>query len=204
MAAGPPKPLGQELTKGFWEENPVFVLALGLCPILAVTTTVSNAIGMGLAATTVLLGSNTIVSLVKGFVPKGIRIPIFIVIIASFVTMVEIMMKAYAPEMNKSLGIFVPLIVVNCVILGRAEGFASKSGAGRSLLDGLGIGIGFTIALTILAFIRELSGGGTILGRSVGDWFKPASVMILAPGAFIVLGLLLAFFNLGKIKRGEL
>jgi H+/Na+-translocating ferredoxin:NAD+ oxidoreductase subunit E len=180
------------------------VLALGLCPILAVTTTVSNAIGMGLAATTVLLGSNTIVSLVKGFVPKGIRIPIFIVIIASFVTMVEIMMKAYAPEMNKSLGIFVPLIVVNCVILGRAEGFASKSGAGRSLLDGLGIGIGFTIALTILAFIRELSGGGTILGRSVGDWFKPASVMILAPGAFIVLGLLLAFFNLGKIKRGEL
>jgi electron transport complex protein RnfE len=198
------KPLGQELTKGFWLENPVFVLALGLCPILAVTTSVTNALGMGMAATTVLLGSNTIVSIVRKLVPKEIRIPIFIVVIASFVTMVEILMKAYAPAMNKSLGIFVPLIVVNCVILGRAEGFASKNGLGRSILDAFGIGIGFTIALVMLGFIRELTGSGTILGRSIGPWFKPAAVMIGAPGAFIVLGLLLAWFNRGKIKRGEL
>jgi electron transport complex protein RnfE len=204
MAASSTKPLTRELTKGFWEENPVFVLVLGLCPILAVTTTVTNALGMGMAATTVLLGSNSIVSIIKKFVPKEIRIPIYIVVIASFVTMVEILMKAYAPEMNKSLGIFVPLIVVNCMILARAEAFASKQGLGRSVLDAIGIGAGFTIALVMIAFVRELTGAGTILGRSIGSWFKPASVMILAPGAFIVLGLLLAWFNYGKVRRGEL
>jgi electron transport complex protein RnfE len=197
-----PKPLGQELTKGLWAENPVFILALGLCPILAVTTTVTNALGMGLAATTVLLGSNTIVALVKGFVPKEIRIPIFIVVIASFVTMVEILMKAYAPDLNRSLGIFVPLIVVNCMILGRAEAFASKESIGRSVLDAFGTGAGFTIALTILAFIRELTGAGTVFGLSIGEWFKPATVMAQAPGAFIVLGLLLGWFNWRKQQRG--
>jgi electron transport complex protein RnfE len=203
MATSPARSLPQELTKGFWKENPIFVLVLGICPTLAVTTSVENALGMGLAATTVLVGSNLMISLLKGFVPKEIRIPIFIVVIASFVTMVEILMKAYSPDLNRALGIFVPLIVVNCIILGRAEAFASKNGVLRSVLDGLGIGVGFSIALSMIAFLRELTGSGAILGRSIGGWFKPASVMIGAPGAFLVVGLLLAWFQRNRLRRGE-
>ena len=186
----------KELTKGIYKENPIFRLALGLCPVLAVSTSIENALGMGMAATFVLLCSNIIVSLVRKGVPPKIRIPIFIVIIATFVTLVEMLMEAYQPALFKSLGIFVPLIVVNCIILGRAEAFASRNGVGYPILDAIGMGIGFTAGLTVIAAFRELLGDGKLLGFPImPSSFEPVIIMILAPGAFITMGLLLALSN---------
>ena len=185
-----------ELTKGLYKENPVFRLALGLCPTLAVSTSIENSLGMGVAALFVLLGSNIIVSLIRKAVPPKIRIPVYIVIIATFVTIAEMLMQAFSPELHKSLGIFVPLIVVNCIILGRAEAFAGKNTLGRSILDALGMGIGFTLALVLLGFFRELLGSGKLFGIPVlGTTYQPVLLMILPPGAFLTLGLFLGFFN---------
>jgi len=191
--------LFQEFSKGFLKENPVFVMALGLCPTLAVTSSVENAIGMGLAATFVLVFSNMIVSLIKNFIPSKIRIPAYIVVIASFVTIVDMVMHAYVPAIHKNLGLFIPLIVVNCIILGRAEAFASKNTLLRSLIDGLGMGLGFTLALIVIGGIREVLGAGQFLGFSVlPETYKPVLVAILAPGAFLVMGLLMGLMNLKK------
>ncbi len=192
----------KEFSKGIYIENPIFRLALGLCPVLAVSTSINNAIGMGIAATFVLLCSNIIVSIIRKGVPPKIRIPIFIVIIASFVTRVEMVMEAYQPELFKALGIFVPLIVVNCIILGRAEAFASRNGLFASILDALGMGIGFTLGLIVIAAFRELLGDGKLLGFPVfGPGFEPVILMILAPGAFITMGLLLSLQNYIDLKR---
>jgi len=193
-----------QLIKGLYKENPVFRLALGLCPTLAVSTSVENALGMGAAATFVLLGSNITISLLRKLIPAKVRIPCFIVVIASFVTIVELVMGAYLPELSKSLGIFIPLIVVNCIILGRAEAFSSKNGLALSILDGIGMGIGFTFALVLIAAIREVLGDGKLFGYMVfGPGFQPALIMIMAPGAFITMGLLMGYFNLldEKLKR---
>lgn len=194
----------KDLTKGIIKENPVFVMALGLCPTLAVSTSVMNAIGMGLAATFVLLCSNIIISLIKKMIPSKIRIPAFIVVIASFVTIVDMVMEAYFPALHKSLGLFIPLIVVNCIILGRAEAFASKNNVIRSVLDGIGMGIGFTFALIVIAVIRELLGAGQILGYDImPKSYQPVLIAILAPGAFIVMGVLMGMMNLKKKEVEE-
>jgi electron transport complex protein RnfE len=188
--------VGKEFFKGVYQENPIFRLALGLCPTLAVTSSAANGLGMGLAATFVLVGSNLIISLVRKLIPKRIRIPCFIVVIATFVSLVEMVMQAYSPQLYKSLGIFVPLIVVNCIILGRAEAFASRNGVGLSLLDGLGMGAGFTLALVIIGIIRELLGSGKIFGHIIlGSGYNPALLFILPPGAFLTIGLLMGLFN---------
>ena len=189
------KKLFHEFLKGIVRENPTFRLALGLCPTLAVSTSVVNGFGMGIAATFVLLGSNIIVSSTRDFIPKKIRIPCFIVIIATFVTIVELVMKAYFPALSKSLGIFVPLIVVNCIVLGRAEAFASKYGVSRAIFDGLGMGVGFTLALVLISAIRESLGNGTFLGLVIVKGFEPALLFILAPGALLVIGLLIGIVN---------
>jgi len=196
--------LWKEFTKGFIKENPVFIMALGLCPTLAVTSSVTNAIGMGLAATFVLTCSNIIISLIKDLIPSKIRIPCFIVVIASFVTIVDLMMNAYTPEVHKSLGLFIPLIVVNCIILGRAEAFASKNKVLPSVLDGLGMGLGFTLALVVIGSIREVLGAGQWLGMNVMPlaYIKsPMLVAILAPGAFIIMGLLMGLIKL--VNKGK-
>ncbi len=188
-------------SRGLIKENPIFILVLGICPTLAVTSSVMNGVGMGLAATFVLVCSNILISLIKGFIPSKIRIPCYIVVIASFVTVIDLVMAAYVPDVHKSLGIFIPLIVVNCVILGRAEAFASKNNVLSSFLDGLGMGLGFTGALVLIAAIRELLGTGMLLGIPVlpqGYIDSPMLIAILAPGAFITLGLLLASMNLMK------
>jgi len=191
----------KEFTKGFIKENPVFVMALGLCPTLAVSSSVINAIGMGLAATFVLVFSNMFISLIKDLIPSKIRIPAYIVVIASFVTIVDMVMNAYLPAIHKSLGLFIPLIVVNCIILGRAEAFASKNNVFLSILDGLGMGLGFTLALVVIGSIREILGAGQFLGMNVlPASYKPMLVAILAPGAFIVMGLLMSLMNLTKKK----
>jgi len=193
--------LFQEFTKGFVKENPVFIMALGLCPTLAVTSSVENAIGMGLAATFVLVFSNIIISLIKNLIPTKIRIPAYIVVIASFVTIVDMVMHAYFPAIHKNLRLFIPLIVVNCIILGRAEAFASKNNLIRSLVDGLGMGFGFTLALVVIGGIREILGAGQFLGFNVfPETYKPMLVAILAPGAFLVMGLLMGLMNLKKNK----
>jgi len=181
-------------TKGFFKENAVFVMMLGLCPTLGTTTSAINGLGMGLATTFVLVMSNIVISLVKRQIPDQVRIPSFIVIIASFVTIVELVMQAYVPDLYDVLGLFIPLIVVNCIILGRAEAFASKNNAFDSMLDGLGMGLGFAMALTILGSVREILGSGSIFNISIykGDG---ALVFVLAPGAFIVLGYLIALIN---------
>ncbi len=187
---------GKEFTKGIYTQNPVFKQALGLCPTLAVSNSVINGIGMGLAATFVLISSNVIVSMIRKGVPAKIRIPIYIVVIASFVTIVDLSMAGFFPELHKSLGIFVPLIVVNCIILGRAEAFAGKNNVFMSLMDGLGMGIGFTLALILLGTIREFLGNGTLLGIPVaGSSFEPVLIMILPPGAFLTIGFAMAFFK---------
>jgi len=189
--------LRHEFTKGFWEIVPPFRLVLGLCPTLAVTTSAINGIAMGLATTFVLIFSNLLVSLLRRFIPIQVRIASFIVIIASFVVMAELLMQAYFYPLYKALGIFVPLIVVNCIILGRAEAFASKNNPIISLADGLGIGLGFTISLFVLGCIRELLGSGTILGFHVmWSGFEPFAFMLKPPGAFVALGILLALMNL--------
>ncbi len=194
--------VGKEFFKGLYQENPIFRLALGLCPTLAVTSSAANGLGMGLAATFVLVGSNFIISLVRKFIPKRIRIPCFIVVIATFVSLVEMVMQAYSPQLYKSLGIFVPLIVVNCIILGRAEAFASRNGVGLSLLDGLGMGAGFTLALLIIGTIRELLGAGKIFGHIIlGSGYNPALLFILPPGAFLTIGLLMGLFNFMEERR---
>lgn len=181
---------------GILKENPTFVLMLGMCPTLAVTTGVVNGIGMGLSTTAVLICSNIVISLLRKFIPNKIRIASYIVIVAGFVTVVEMLLKAYLPSLSESLGIYIPLIVVNCIILGRAEAFASKNGVVASAFDGLGMGIGFTIALVLIATVREVLGAGTFAGISLfGEGFQPASVMILPPGAFLTLGILLAVIN---------
>ena len=194
-----------EFTKGLIKENPIFVLMLGLCPTLAVTTKVLNAVAMGAAVIGVLTCSNIIISLIRKFIPKEIRIPCFIVVIASFVTIAELVMKAYAPEdINRALGIFIPLIVVNCIILGRAEAFASKRGVVASALDGLGAGVGFTLAVALVATVREVLGSGSLFSIKLWEGFTPMSIMIQAPGAFLVLGLLLGFFAwLGMRKSAK-
>ena len=196
--------LRAEFTKGLWQTLPPFRLVLGLCPTLAVTTTGINGMGMGLATTFVLIFSNLFVSLLRRFIPTQVRIASFIVIIASFVVIVELVMQAYFYQLFKVLGIFIPLIVVNCIILGRAEAFASKNNPIRSLADGLGIGLGFTISLLVLGSIRELLGAGTLLYYDAAHpgfhimWssFEPFSFMLKPPGAFVALGILLAFMNL--------
>jgi len=194
--------LAREFTKGFVSENPVFRLALGLCPVLAVTTSLKNGVGMGLAATFVLVGSNVIVSMIRKGIPARIRIPCYIVVIASFVTVVDLVMAGYTPELHKNLGIFIPLIVVNCIILGRAEAFASKNSVGRSLIDGLGMGLGFTFALIVIASVREIIGTGKIWDLVLlGESYNPVLMAVLSPGAFITLGLLIGLFNLIEQKR---
>jgi len=195
------KTLVQEFTKGLWDEIPPFRLVLGLCPVLAVTKTVENGIGMGVATTFVLTCSNILVSLLRKAIPAKVRIACFIIIIATFVTVVELMMQAYAYPLFLKLGIFIPLIVVNCIVLGRAEAFASKNNLVRSALDGLGIGIGFTLALSALGAVRELLGTGYLTIwetpiRIFGDAYQPFSLMVEAPGAFMALGLMLAVLNM--------
>lgn len=178
---------------GLIKENPTFVLMLGMCPTLAVTTGVINGIGMGLSTTAVLICSNIVISLLRKFIPNKIRIASYIVIVAGFVTIVEMLLKAYLPDLSKSLGIYIPLIVVNCIILGRAEAFASKNGVLASTLDGLGMGLGFTGALTLIASVREILGAGSFAGIPLfGESFQPLTVMILPPGAFLTLGMLIA------------
>ncbi len=194
----------KELTKGLLKENPIFVQFLGMCATLAVSTSVINGIGMGLSTTVVLVASNIIISLMRKFIPNKVRIAAYIIVIAGCVTAVEMALKAFVPEISKSLGIFIPLIVVNCIILGRAEAFASKNGVLKSALDGIGMGLGFTLALCILGTIREILGNGTFLGIQVfTDSFQPATILILPPGAFIVLGCVLAVINVVSLKQKE-
>ena len=189
--------LREEFTKGLWRTIPPFRLVLGLCPTLAVTTSGINGLGMGLATTFVLVFSNLFVSLLRRFIPSQVRIASFMVIIASFVVIVELLMQAYFYPLFKILGIFIPLIVVNCIILGRAEAFASKNGPVMSLADGLGIGLGYTISLTVLGLIREFLGAGTLLAMPVlWEGFEPFAFMLKPPGAFVALGILLGFMNL--------
>ena len=182
---------------GLISENPTFRLVLGTCPTMAVTTSAINGVGMGLAATFVLIGSNVVISLLRHFIPDKIRIPSFIVIICTFVTIVQMVMQAFVPSLYASLGLFIPLIVVNCIILARAEAFASKNGVLLSAVDGIGMGLGFTVAITILGAIRELFGNGTIFGLSLfGASYQPMILLILPAGGFIVYGLLLGLMNL--------
>ena len=184
-----------EFVKGLWRENPTFRIVLGLCPTLAVSTSVYNGIGMGVAATFVLIGSNIFVSLVRNIVPEKVRIPCYIVIIATFVTIADLFMKAYAPLLSRALGMFVPLIVVNCIVLGRAEAFSSKEPPLKSVLDALGMGIGFTWALVVISAIREAAGNGTIMGICISRRFEPPLFMILAPGALLTIGVLIGVIN---------
>ena len=185
----------QTFTRGFIKENPILVLLLGCCPTLATTTSAINGMSMGLATTFVLIMSNLVISLLKGFIPDKVRIPCFIVVIASFVTIVQHVMQAYVPDIYETLGLFIPLIVVNCIVLGRAEAFASKNTVFPSILDGAGMGLGFTFALTILGCIRELLGSGSMFGLRILPETANMLLFILPPGAFICLGFLIAIVN---------
>lgn len=188
----------QNFTKGFFKENPILVLVLGTCPTLATTSSALNGMGMGIATTFVLIGSNVVIALLAGLIPEKVRIPAFIVVIASFVTIVDLIMQAFVPSLYEALGIFIPLIVVNCIILGRAEAYASKNGVWSSFIDGAGMGLGFTMALGILGAFREIAGSGSIFGYKFikGDGIL---VFILAPGAFMALGYLIALIN--RLRR---
>ncbi len=186
-------------SKGFFKENAVFTLLLGMCPTLGVTSSAIDGLGMGLATTFVLVMSNLVVALIKDFIPDKVRIPSFIVVIATFVTIVEMTMQAYVPALFDSLGLFIPLIVVNCLVLGRAEAFASKNNLGSSVIDGLGMGLGFAMALTILGSVRELLGSGKLFGTAIYPEDYGMLVFVLAPGAFIALGYLIAFIN--QVKK---
>jgi len=189
---------------GILDENPTFRLVLGTCPTLAVTSSAINGLGMGAAATFVLIGSNVVISLLRNFIPDKVRIPAFIVIICTFVTMIQMLMQAFLPSLYQALGIFIPLIVVNCIILARAESFASKNPVGASAVDGLGMGIGFTLALTLIGIIREIIGSGTIFGLSLfGVNYEPMLLIILAPGGFLVYGLLLGLINFLVKRRSD-
>lgn len=182
-------------TNGLLKENPTFVLVLGMCPTLATTTSAINGMAMGLATLFVLVCSNTVISLLKNLIPDKVRIPAFIVVIATFVTLVQLLMQAYLPAIYDVLGLFIPLIVVNCIVLGRAEAFAAKNSVGLSALDGLGMGLGFTLALTILGAVRELLGTGAVFGFHLYSDYYGALVFVLAPGAFIALAYLMAIIN---------
>ncbi|HOD59197.1 MAG TPA: electron transport complex subunit E [Candidatus Syntrophosphaera thermopropionivorans] len=191
----------KELTKGIVKENPTFVIVLGMCPTLATTTSVNNAIGMGLAATFVLVCSNIMISLIRKITPDKIRIPVYVIVIAAFVSIVDMVMAAYLPDLHKALGLFIPLIVVNCIIMGRAEAFASKNSVMDSMADGIGMGLGFTLALTLMSTFREILGSGTWAGMKVMPAiYDPMLIAILTPGAFITLGLLMAAINMLKEK----
>ncbi|MBN2790228.1 MAG: electron transport complex subunit RsxE [Candidatus Delongbacteria bacterium] len=198
----------QNFTKGFFKENPVLVLALGLCPSLAVTTSIENGLGMGMASTAVLVGSSTLVSMLKKYIPGSIRIPIFIVIIATFVTLIDLTLQAFIPSLSESLGLFIPLIVVNCIILGRAEAFASKKSVLDSIIDAIGMGIGFTIALVLISAVREFAGTGALYGyplfQLMGiEGFKGSILMILPPGGFLTMGLILGFMQWNKVRKAK-
>lgn len=189
----------ERLFNGIFKENPTFVLMLGMCPTLAVTSTALNGLGMGLSTLVVLMMSNLMISLLRNFIPNRVRMPAYILIVASFVTIVDLLMQAYARPLYESLGIYIPLIVVNCIILGRAESYASKNPPIPSLFDGIGMGLGFTIALTLIGIVRELFGSGTLFGFKVmPDFYEPISILVLSPGAFLVLALLAALQN--KLK----
>ncbi|CBZ02199.1 electron transport complex subunit E [Clostridium botulinum] len=196
--------LGERLKNGIIDENVTFVQVLAMCPTLAVTSSAKNGIGMGLASTVVLMGSNLVISLLRKAIPDKIRIPSFIVVIAGFVTLLQFLMQGFVPALYQSLGIFIPLIVVNCVILGRAEAYASKNGPVSSIFDGLGQGLGFTLSLGIIGMIRELLGAGQLFGYQImPSSFQPALIMILAPGAFFTLGILMAIINNRKLKKAK-
>lgn len=190
------------LLNGIITENPTFVQLLGMCPTLAVTTSLKNGIGMGLSATAVLIASNVIISLLRKIIPDKVRIAAYIVIIATFVTIIEMVLNAYLPSLASQLGIFIPLIVVNCIILARAESFASKNSVGKSALDGLGMGLGFTVALALISAVREFFGAGTLFDIPIyGEIITPPSIITMAPGGFIVLGCLIALINYIVSKR---
>ncbi len=191
----------REISRGIFKENPTFVLFLGLCPTLGVTTSAVNGIAMGLATLFVLILSNVIISMIKNLIPSKIRIPAYIMVIATLVTVLELSMKAYFPSLYEVLGIFIPLIVVNCIILGRAESYASKNSILNSMFDGIGNGLGFTLSLTVIGSIREILGSGKLFGLSIVDkLFDPAMIFILPPGAFITIGVLVAIINKYKQK----
>lgn len=188
--------LKENFLKGIWKSNPVLVLLLGFCPVLAVSTSVVDALGMGVSTTFVLIGSNIVISLIRNFVPKKMRIPVYIVVIATFVTIVDLVLYGFFFDLHKSLGLFIPLIVVNCIVLGRAEAFASKNGVFASIIDAIGMGIGFIFAIGALASIREILGNGTFFNiKLFGDSFQPVIVAILPPGAFFTLGMMLGGMN---------
>ena len=193
----------KEFTKGFWKENPVLVLVLGMCPTLATSSDAVKGLAMGLATTFVLMGSNLVISVIRKLVPGKIRIPCYIVVIATFVTVVKLLMQAFAPEAYQTLGIFLPLIVVNCIVLGRAEAFASKNGLLASAADGLGMGLGFTLVLVCLGCIREFLAAGTLFGISMQCWDNGFAIMGQAPGGFILLGLILAGMNLLNMHKAK-
>ncbi|MCR5300937.1 MAG: electron transport complex subunit E [Lachnospiraceae bacterium] len=194
----------ERLFNGLIKENPTFVLMLGMCPTLAVTTSAINGVGMGLTTTAVLILSNIIISMLRKVIPDGVRIPAFIVVIASFVTITELLLEAYIPSLYESLGLYIPLIVVNCIILGRAESFASKNNVIHSAFDGLGMGLGFTFGLTCIGIVRELIGNGSVFDIAVlGESYEPLTIFILAPGAFLVLAFLVALMNAIKLKKGR-
>ena len=187
---------------GIFNENPVFRLVLGTCPVIAVTTSVTNAIGMGMAATLVLIGSNVVISALRSFIPNKVRIPAYMVVISTFVTIIQLLMQAFVPALYEALGIFLPLIVVNCIILARAEAFAGKNAVMPSIADGIGMGIGFTFALILISAVREFFGTGSIMGfQLMGASFEPVLLFILAPGGFLVFGLLLGIINAIVDKR---
>ena len=193
----------QQLYEGIFTNNPVFVQLIGMCPTLATTTSLQNGIGMGLAATAVLICSNAVISLLRKLIPSKVRIAAYITIIAGFVTAVDLLIQAYLPDLSKSLGLFIPLIVVNCIILARAEAFASKNGVLPSIGDGLAMGLGFTFALCVLSTIREILGAGTLMGYPLfGDSFQPAILMILPAGGFLTLGFVIALFQKLLKKKG--
>lgn len=194
---------GERLKNGLIDENPIFVLMLGMCPTLAVTTSAMNGIGMGLSTTAVLVMSNMLISMLRKIIPDSVRMPAFIVVVASFVTIVDFLMEGYTPSLYDSLGIYIPLIVVNCIILGRAESFASKNKVLPSILDGLGMGIGFTIALVLMGSIREIIGNGSWFGMVLNDgsMIQPMLILILPPGGFFVFGMLIALFN--RLAEGK-
>lgn len=192
----------ERLYNGIIKENPTFVLMLGMCPTLAVTSSAMNGLGMGLSTTVVLVLSNLLISAFRKVIPNGVRMPAFIVIVASLVTMVQFIMQAYTPALSESLGVYIPLIVVNCIILGRAESYASKNPVVPSIFDGLGMGLGFTLGLTSIGLIRELLGAGQIFGFQVLslEWFTPITIFVMAPGAFLVLSALVAVMNIVREK----
>ena len=186
-------PVWQELTKGLFRENPILIIMLGLCATLACSGNGVDAIGMGAAFSFVMIGSNVVISLIRKITPNQIRIPVFITVISTFVTIVDYAMKAYTPALSRSLGVFVPLIVVNRIVMGRAEAFASKNGTLASLMDGIGMSIGFTVVITLLGLVREFFGAGTLFSRQVlGGWYQPVLIFILPPGAFLVIGFFMA------------